>query len=92
MTTEQLLNKLDEATKDKDSLDRSLYHLLKAHESQIEGLIEEDSSGYHFHKAFRSFEVTRSGHIDAAIWILLKETHVFWDILHEENELSIPKL
>jgi len=61
--------------------ERALYRLLVAHEKEITGLIEEDETGLYFHKSFRQIDVTNSGHIDMAIWLLLQQAPIFWNIL-----------
>jgi hypothetical protein len=62
-----------------------LWNLLKANEKHITGLIEEDPTGYWFHKAFRQTDVTDNGYTDMAIWILLSEASLFWRML-EDNK------
>lgn len=78
MTTKELLDKLDKATTANEPIDRALYLLLRAYENRITGLVEDDP-GY-FHKAFRQTVVTDNGHVDAAIWILLNEAKIFWEV------------
>ena len=56
MTTKELLEKYDKVTKEADK-ERALWNLLKANEKHIEGLIEEDATGYWFHKAHRQIDV-----------------------------------
>ena len=68
----RLLERMNEETKDSWGFERSLYHLLKAHESELPEL-----NGY-FHKAFRQVDVTESGHVDMAIWQALQQSKVFW--------------
>ena len=68
----QLLERMDKETKNVWGFERGLYHLLKAHESELPEL-----NGY-FHKAFRQVDITESGHIDMAIWQMLQESKVFW--------------
>ncbi len=80
MTTKELLEKYDKITKEADK-ERALWNLLKANEKHIEGLIEEDPTGYWFHKAHRQVDVTDSGYMDMAIWILLSEASLFWKML-----------
>jgi hypothetical protein len=84
MTTHDLLIKYNKNTLDAD-MERPLWHLLKAHEKQIEGLIEEDPTGQWFHKAFRQIGVTNNKNIDMAIWLLLQDASVFWDTIHENS-------
>lgn len=76
MTTEELLEKYDKATK--GTKERPLFLILKANEKHIKGLIEEDASGFWFHKAHRTVDVTESGYMDSAIWLLLREAEIFW--------------
>ncbi len=70
--TTKLLERMDEKTKDDWGFERGLWHLLKAHESELPG-----PDGY-FHKAFRQVDVTDSGHTDMAIWQALQESKIFW--------------
>jgi hypothetical protein len=84
MTTTELLEKYDKITKEFDK-ERALWNLLKANEKHITGLIEEDPTGYWFHKAFRQTDVTDNGYTDMAIWILLSEASLFWGML-EDNK------
>ena len=79
MTTEELLEKYDKATE--DTKERPLYLILKANEKHIKGLIEKDASGFWFHKAHRQVDVTESGYMDSAIWLLLREAEIFWSLL-----------
>ena len=80
MTTQEMLKEYYELTQD-DEVERALWNLLKANEEQIEGLIEEDSTGFYFHKAFRQQDITESGFTDMAIWLLLQEAPIFWNML-----------
>lgn len=82
MTTEKLLEKYDTATRNAGS-ERALWNLLKANEKHIEGLIEADPTGHSFHKSFRQVDITGSAHVDMAIWLLLSEATLFWDVLGE---------
>ena len=82
MTTKELLEKYDKVTKEANK-ERALWNLLKANEKYIEGLIEDDPTGYWFHKAHRQTDVTDSGYMDMAIWILLSEASLFWKMLEE---------
>ena len=84
MTTKQLLDNYDAVTKKSDK-ERALWNLLKANEKHITGLIEEDPTGNWFHKAFRQVDVTDNGYTDMAIWILLSEATLFWDMLEKIN-------
>ena len=80
MTTQEMLKEYYELTQD-DEVERALWNLLKANEEQIKGLIEEDSTGFYFHKAFRQQDITESGFTDMAIWLLLQEAPIFWNML-----------
>ena len=84
MTTVELLEKYDKITKEADK-ERALWLLLKANEKRIKGLIEEDPTGYWFHKAFRQVDVTESGYMDMAIWTLLSEATLFWEMLEANS-------
>jgi hypothetical protein len=84
MTTKELLEKYDKITKETKK-ERALWNLLKANEKHITGLIEEDSTGYWFHKAFRQVDVCENANMDLAIWLLLSEASLFWKML-KENE------
>ena len=68
----KLLERMDKETKEDGGFERGLYHLLKAHESELPQL-----DGY-FHKAFRQIDITDSGHTDMAIWQALQESTIFW--------------
>lgn len=83
MTTEKLLKKYDKITKEDDK-ERALFYLLKANEKHIEGLIEEDPTGFWFHKAFRQTDVTDNTYTDLAIWHLLSKARLFWELLEEK--------
>lgn len=85
MTTEELLEKYDKVTKEADK-ERALWNLLKANEKHIQGLIENDSTGYWFHKAFRQIDVCETGYMDMAIWNLLYDATLFWEMLEEYNK------
>ena len=80
MTTVELLNKYDEITK-RENKERVLWNLLKANEKHITGLIEEDATGYWFHKAHRQVDVCESGYTDMAIWLSLQDAPLFWGML-----------
>ena len=80
MTTTELLEKYDKVTRETDR-ERALYILLKANEKNITGLIEHDKTGYWFHKAFRQTDVCEKSYIDNAIYVLLGESSLFWEIL-----------
>lgn len=67
-------------------VDSALLRLLKVHKEYINGLIESDSTGAWFHKAFRQTDVTPSGDIDMAIWYLLQEAPLFWQIVKDNND------
>jgi hypothetical protein len=82
LTTKELLEKYDKITT-KANKERALWNLLKANEKHIEGLIEQDATGAWFHKAHRTADVTDSGYMDMAIWILLDEATLFWEMLEE---------
>lgn len=82
MTTKQLLDKLDQKTKSLENNERVLFLLLKEYEEQITGLIEQDEfKGGWFHKAFRQTDVTNSGKIDSAIWMLISQSEIFWKVV-----------
>ena len=82
MTTQEMLKEYYELIKNQDDeVERALWNLLKANEEQIKGLIEEDSTGFYFHKAFRQQDITESGFTDMAIWLLLQEAPIFWNML-----------
>lgn len=85
MGTEELLKKYGELSKEK-GVERALWNLLKANEKHITGLIEEDSTGAWFHKAFRQIDVCENGHTDMAIWILIDESELFWEILNGKTK------
>ena len=92
VTTSELISKLDTDTKnlgDAGCNSRALYLILKANMASITGLIEDDSSGNWFHKAFRQMDVTPSTDIDLAIWNLLKSDTVFWKTLKYLREEPI---
>ena len=90
MTTTELLEKYDKITKEANK-ERALWNLLKANEKHITGLIEEDSTGYWLHKAHRQIDVCESVYMDMAIWILLSEASLFWEMLAKEEELKTLK-
>lgn len=84
MTTTELLSKYDKITKDAGK-ERALWNLLKANEKNISGLIEQDATGYSFHKSFRQLDICDSGHTDMAIWELLSEATLFWEMLEKSK-------
>jgi len=83
MNAKDLLDKFDKITKTKDK-ERPLYYLLRAFESEVQVILEkcgiED-----FHKYFRVSNVTGNPNIDLAIWVLLSESGLFWDLVFSEN-------
>ena len=83
MNTKELLEKYDEASEGTN--ERPLYLILKANAKHINGLIENDPSGAWFHKAHRTIDVTESGYMDTAIWLLLGQAEIFWKILHPKD-------
>jgi len=85
MNTKELLEKYDKKTQENNK-ERPLWNLLKANEKHIEGLIEEDSTGHWFHKAFRQTDVTDTGYMDMAIWELLHYAPLFWELIAENAE------
>lgn len=85
MKTEELLKVFDEASKEANK-ERALYNLLKANEKDITGIVEQDP--IYFMKAFRQTDVCVNGYMDMAIWILLDEAKLFWEVFDklEQNE------
>lgn len=79
-TLADLLNKYDEITKEAEK-ERALWYLLKANEKFIERIFDEDKSLQNFHKAFRQRDITADGYTDMAIWVLLDEATLFWNLL-----------
>lgn len=87
MTTKELLHAYEIKTNNECNLERALYNLLRANEKHIEGLIEnDDGSGYLFHKSFRTLDVTDSGYTDMAIWILINESELLWNIIKDNKD------
>ncbi len=82
MTTIELLEKYDEITRANEK-ERALWNLLKANEKYITGLIEEDPTGFWFHKAHRQVDVCDSGYMDMAIWLSLQDAPLFWKMLND---------
>lgn len=60
--------------------DRTLFHLL-SHWKDVLPKLDN-----YFHKAFRQTDVTESGHIDMAIWYLLNESILFWEIFERVQD------
>lgn len=87
MSTEELLDKYDRLTK-LQKRERALWNLLKANEKHIEELIEEDPTGFYFHKSFRQNDVCGNYNMDLAIWLLLNEAKLFWYMLENINTIS----
>lgn len=88
MTTEQLLKLYNKKTKeniDSNPKERALYFLLKDNEDKIKGWIEDDPSGFSFHKSFRQTDVTNNANVDLAIWFLLQDAPLFWKIIESYN-------
>ena len=80
MTTKEVLERYYNETQNSYK-ERGLWHLLKANEKHITGLIEEDPTGYWFHKAYRQIDVTENPNTDLAIWHLLQDAPLFWKML-----------
>ena len=80
---ERMLKLYDDATKNCDTHERALWHLLKRWESNLPEL-----DGY-FHKFFRQCDATDDGHTDMAIWGLLHDAPIFWRIF-EQCQLEKP--
>jgi hypothetical protein len=56
--------------------ERALWHLLSQWKDRLPEL-----DGY-FHKAFRQTDVTDDGHTDMAIWCLLQDAPIFWELFN----------
>ena len=78
--TEKLLKLLDAETKSVGGFERALYCLLKCHEAKL-----PEVDGY-FHKALRQVDVTDSGLTDAAIWLMLDASVIFWDCFEKVSK------
>lgn len=97
MRTVDVLSKLTEEVlsrepSDVSGYDRSLDALLssKAVKKSILDYIKnqedpftEDSTGYQFHKAFRSHSIIKDQDLSLAIWILLGKSELFWIVVKE---------
>lgn len=69
----EFLDLFEKRVKTSDSYaSRALYKLLKEYESKLPNIDD------YFHKAFRQIDVTDSGNIDMAIWLLINESDDFW--------------
>lgn len=67
----------------KSNVDRALYNLLTRFEDELPPL------NNYFHKAFRQIDCvdTRAGgYMDMAIWFLLNESELFWELFEEYTE------
>jgi superfamily I DNA and/or RNA helicase len=67
--------------------ERALYNLLKANESRIYRYINEDETCKWFHKALRQVDVTECSYVDMAIYYLLNEAQIFWNLIEGKYEL-----
>ena len=84
-TVEQMLERYDEVTRNVDEMERALWHLLKANESNIKDWFELDLSGYRLHKALRQNDVCDDGYTDMAIWNLMHSCKLYWKVLEEKD-------
>jgi hypothetical protein len=72
----RLLELFEEKTKDgNNQADRALWHLLSQWEDRLPKL------DHYFHKAFRQADITNDGHTDMAIWCLLNQSTLFWELV-----------
>lgn len=87
-----MLNKYDAITKfyldinpNRYNIDRALYHLLKVNEDKIniENWIDNDPSGFSFHKSFRQTDPTGNWNMDMAIWHLMQNAPLFFRMLSD---------
>ena len=66
----------------KNNTDRALYHLLARFEGELPRL------DYRFHGSFRNsncVDVKNGAHMDIAIYCLLDESEVFWELYEKYN-------
>ncbi len=75
---EEVKEKMDDDKSFTDDSERALLLLLLDEESNI--FILDDDPGW-LHKAFRQIDVTDSGKRDMAIWHLLNNSKVVWEII-----------
>ena len=67
--------------RDESKSERALFYLLDAYQKDLPDL----SNPEWFHKAFRQTDVTGNGKIDMAIWLLIGQSDVVWDVLETFN-------
>lgn len=81
---DKFLTKFDElteaATSQQECAERALYLLLVAHKQKLFPV-----DGY-FHKSFRQCDVTGSGHLDMAIWLLAGTSEKMWEAYKHCNK------
>lgn len=80
------MKEYDKATSSANK-ERALWNLLKSQEVVVKEYFETDIN--YFHKAFRQVDVTASGYLDTAIWELLDEATIFWEVLESLNNTSV---
>lgn len=76
----KFLDLLDLRTRNLGTFERALYLLLRDEEENI--YIPDDNPAS-FHKSFKQIDVTKSGKRDAAIWILLNQSTIIWEVMDE---------
>ena len=85
MTTKQLIEQYELALQNVDShIENALLDLLLSNQEQITGLVEDDPD--RFHKYFRIIDVCESRGNDHAIWHLLHEVKIFWEVFEKLNK------
>jgi hypothetical protein len=70
--------------------ERALCLLLSDNKSRLPAL-ETYADYCCFHKAFRQRDVTESGKLDAAIWLLLDQSELVWSALARVHKLDEDK-
>ncbi len=71
--------------------DDALLRMLKEHKEDIKKIMQflnDDPSGFSFHKAFRQIDVTDSANHDMVFWNLLHASKWFFYTIKEYHELK----
>ena len=65
-----------------ESHELALWCLLDSERKNVLLLLDHGHP-FQFHKSFRQIDVTDSGQKDMAIWHLLDNAKIFWEVFHE---------
>lgn len=76
----EFLEKLDVATANLGGAERALWVLL---DSEKDNIFIPDNDPSWLHKSFRQTDVTKSGKLDWAIWLLMGWSTIIWEVMDE---------